>query len=196
MGYTPTGDSTAYVLSTQLKEVVVDTFTDNTGTVQYRIEQFARPDDTSIWESRQILSAWLDEQRAFRNENNLTFIKAVFPPEEFQRWDGNALIDPTTQIRVGGEGVEMFKGWDYETQTVGEAANVGAQSYEEVMTIIPALNENLIELREVEEKYARGVGLVYRKLRIRDSQNIDPSLSWEERAEQGFILTQPLIEFQ
>ncbi|MEM1220626.1 MAG: hypothetical protein AAGH79_17015 [Bacteroidota bacterium] len=194
--YTPTGDSVAYLRSNQLREVVVDTFTDGTGTLQYRIEQFTRPDDTSIWESRQVLSAWLEDQRAFRNENNLTFIKAIFPPEEFQRWDGNSLIDPNTEIRVGGELVVMFKGWDYETQAVGATENVGSQSYEEVLTIVPSLNENLIELREVEEKYARGVGLVYRKLRILDSQNIDPSLSWEERAEQGFILMQTLIEFQ
>ncbi len=194
--YTPTGDSTAYLFSNQLREEVVDTFTDGTGVLQYRIEQFTRPNDTSAWESRQVLSAWVEEQRAFRNENNLTFIKAVFPPEEFQRWDGNALIDPATSIRVGGELIEMFKGWDYETQAVGEAENIGLQSYEQVLTILPALNENLIELREVEEKYARGVGLVFRKLRILDSQNIDPSLSWEERAEQGFILTQTLIDFQ
>lgn len=194
--YSPTGDSSYFNTSNQLQEVVVDSFVDGAGITQFRIEQFTRPNDTTPWQSTQVLSAWIDAERGFRTENNLTFIKLLFPPEPFQRWDGNAYIDETTQVRVGGELVELFKGWDYETLSAGEAEQIGMQSYGEVLTIQPAQSENLIELREVQEKYARGVGLVYRKMRILDTQNIDGTLEWEERAEQGFILTQTLIDYQ
>ena len=148
------------------------------------------------WQSKQVLSTWISDQRVFRMENNLTQIKMVFPPDPFQQWDGNALIDATTEIRVGGEVVEMFKGWSYETLSVDEPANIGNQSYEKVLTIQPALSENLIELREVQEQYVKGIGLAFRSLRILDTQNIDATLSWEERAEQGFILTQTLIDYE
>jgi hypothetical protein len=65
-----------------------------------------------------------------------------------------------------------------------------------VVTVQNADSENLIELRLAHEKYARGVGLVYRELWILDTQCIEDciGMTWEQKAEKGFILKQTLID--
>ncbi|MEL6865958.1 MAG: hypothetical protein AAFP19_16145, partial [Bacteroidota bacterium] len=63
--------------------------------------------------------------------------------------------------------------------------------FDSVATIYQADNENAIELRYSIEKYARNIGLVYREMRILDTQAIvdDP---WEEKAQKGFIIRQQI----
>jgi hypothetical protein len=62
-----------------------------------------------------------------------------------------------------------------------------------VLTVRHADNENLIERRFVEERYARTVGLVEKTVMILDTQcggNLSNciDLSWEQKAEKGFML--------
>jgi hypothetical protein len=55
--------------------------------------------------------------------------------------------------------------------------------------------ENTIERRYALEKYARGVGLIYKEYEILDSQCSTCTEPWSEKAEKGFILKQTLIEY-
>ena len=120
----------------------------------------------------------------------------VFPLQDNLTWDGNRYIDETTTISIAGESIEVFKSWEYEVNYVGEPAVVNNVIFEQVTEIVQADNENLIELRESKEQYAKGVGLIYREMRILDTQCISQceGQTWEEKAEKGFILRQILLD--
>lgn len=182
-----------YSVSVLVREEVVDTFLDLQNHPWYRIERFERASDTLPWEIKQVVAATIRGNEALRLENDLTFVKLLFPLTPFKNWNGNKYFDPFTIVFISGEPVEMFKGWDYRMLSSG-AQEMG---YSDVTSILQADSENLLERRYALEKYARDTGLIYRELEILDTQTIDTigeNLPWEEKAQRGFKLTQQLLK--
>ena len=64
-------------------------------------------------------------------------------------------------------------------------------------TIQPLYHVTPPEFKLSEEKYAKGVGLIYRAMKILDTQCIIDCqfLEWEDKAEKGYILTQQIIDY-
>lgn len=184
-----------------IKEEITDTLLDNENRVNYRIERSVRNTPNDPWVIKDIWVSVRTDNTAERVEENVRFVKMVFPLEAGSTWDGNQFVDKTTIISVAGETLEFFKGWEAsEIGTFAEPETINGVFFEEVTTIIHAENENLIEIREVIEKYAKNVGLVYKKMRILDTQ-CDGDLAgcdglpWEEKAEEGFILEYRVVDF-
>ena len=67
---------------------------------------------------------------------------------------------------VRGETLEIFRNWESSIITIGTMETIGLETFDDVVTIHHANDENLIERRFVEEKYARTVGLVEKKVMI------------------------------
>ncbi len=193
--YDPNGDSTIFQSTTFVKEEIIDTLSDNLGNVLYKIEQFERASDTLPWAIKKVLSLSVQGQQAIRTEDNLRFIKLTFPILRNNSWDGNIHFDEGLIVTVEGETIEMFKGWNYKVNQVGQAMTIGNFQFDETATVEEADNENLIELRRSSAIYAKGIGLVYRELWILDTQCIDDCVGkpWEEKAEKGFILKQTIL---
>ncbi|RME00367.1 MAG: hypothetical protein D6816_13820, partial [Bacteroidetes bacterium] len=101
--YDPTGDSMLIHSTTFLKETVVDSFIDLTGTPVYRIEQYHRAADTLPWAINKVVTASITNNQAQRVEDNLRFIKLTFPVRENNSWDGNVFFDSGTKVTVAGE---------------------------------------------------------------------------------------------
>lgn len=179
---------------TYLQEEIVAELTDNTGQPLYRIEISEKKELGDPWQIRSVYAAQRTDQAAYRTEENLRFIKMIFPLERNSPWDGNRFFDATVNVVVAGETIEMFKNWEYQIIEIGEPGQVGQFVFDQITTISQADDENLIELRYSQEKYAKGIGLVYKEMRILDTQNISETLPWEEKAQKGFILRQTLIE--
>lgn len=198
--YDPTSIPNKFESSIQFREEITDTLLDNNGEVLYRIERFERRTESDLWEIKNVFSQQVIGNQAFRIEDNLKYIKMVFPTQQGKNWDGNIFFEENLTIEVAGEPIEIFKSWDYRMLAEGQPDSVGVMNFEEVLEIEQADNENLIELRESTEKYAKGVGLVYREMRILDTQciNTNPDCEfdpWEEKAERGFILKQKIIDW-
>lgn len=195
--YDDAGTSVYHRVS-QVKEEIVEEFEDLTGETNYRIERFWRSADSLPWQVTDVWVASADADRAYRTEENLKFIKFVFPPRADKKWDGNVYIDETTIVYVAGESLEMFKNWgdEYEFQSVDVQESIGENTYENVATVLLTGDAVLdsIDRQYALEKYARGVGLVYKDYTILNTQCICPGQSWEEKAEKGFTLKQTLIE--
>ncbi|MEL6922399.1 MAG: hypothetical protein AAFO94_00010 [Bacteroidota bacterium] len=181
--------------SSQIREQIVDQFISNEGNEVFRIERSWRRDDSEAWTTTDVWTAERTENRAFKTEENLRYIKMVFPLSENEVWDGLRFIDKTQKITVAGETLELFKNWQHQLISIGLREQIGPFTFEEVSTVSEADSENLIELRFAREKYAKAVGLVYKEMRILDTQNINDQLSWEDKAQKGFILRQTLIDF-
>ncbi len=194
--YDPSNSGTFIdTISLFIREEIIDTFYDSSNELNYVLERSQRYEITAPWSVTDTWYALRDSQKAVLTEENLRFVKLTFPVKQFNTWDGNSSFDPGLIVDVRGETIEMFKNWSYEVIEIPDTETIGSYNFEKVAHILQADDENLIEKRYAIEKYASGIGLVYRELKILDTQNINPALPWEEKAEKGFILYQQLIEY-
>ena len=190
---------------TLVRERIVDTLIDNTGATRYRIERYERHSPAEPWQIKRVGTAARSDRQAFRTEDNLRFIVLVFPLRAAVTWDGNRYLPDGVFFEGSSRLVDLFKGWSYEVQSVDAPATVGDLRFDAVSTISLADSENAIEYRRATEQYARGVGLIYREWIILDTQcrfccNGDigaqcQGLPWQEKAENGFMLRQRVIDY-
>jgi hypothetical protein len=186
----------------EAREILQDTLRDLAGNLWYRGERYDRRADSLTWRFRQTFLLRQDEQRAYRREDNLEFVKLVFPVDDNQRWDGHVAFDPYRDIEVAGQPIQIYADWDYRYQSLDQPGNVGNITYDSLVVVEGADYENLLNRRLALETYARGVGLVYRELEVFKTQcqqccNGDTGacldLPWRQKAEAGFILRQWLV---
>ena len=187
-----------------LKEEVVGTYIDNTGKENFIIERFIRYNQNDPWEVTDVWNTFMSETQVERVEENLRFIKMVFPVSEGISWNGNAFFKDTT-LTLAGEVIDFYKHWsqEYEYTGVDLPEMINNIEYDSVSTIVQsAPSENKVNHRYSIEKYARNIGLVYKELRVLDTQCCDyfPELApcdgipWEEKAERGLIYRQSIID--
>ncbi len=178
-----------------VKEVVSGYYEDNLGATNFIIKRYNK--SSTGWNISDTWAAYGDNKQAIRVEDNLKFIKLVFPIKKDISWDGNEYFDAeNTIINIAGEPIKMYDNWTYRYTSTDQAEDIGENHYENVATIVQVDYENSIQKRYSIEKYAKGTGLIYKNMIILNTQKIDqPNLSWEEKAEEGFILTQKLISF-
>ncbi len=192
-----------------LREEVVDIFVDNTGKENFIIERYTRKNLTDPWEVADVWNTAMSDSQVERVEENLRFIKMVFPVTEGVSWNGNSFFQDTSVI-IGGEVIEFYQHWsnEYQYGTVDVPEEINGITFDSVATVIQsAPSENKINHRSSIEKYARGVGLVYKEMLILDTQCcISPDslglglifcddIPWEVKAEKGLILRQRVIDF-
>jgi len=133
----------------QLKEVVVDSFLNVENDFTYIINREVREDSTFAWELDSVWTARRTEIFAVSVENNVSFIKLVFPVKDSVEWDANSLSARESSL---------FRFKDaFQSYTLGE--NIFDNS---VTVVLSESQDNLIVRDERTEVYAEGVGLVYR----------------------------------
>lgn len=183
------------IISRIIKEKVIESFVDLEGEINFIIEQNIFDNDKLL--STNILNAYKNKTKCVRNEDNLKFIKLVFPVVKGTSWDGNALFDSgNTIVRIAGEPIKMYDLWEYRYNETGISKSFNGHEYTNVISVIQTDTENSIEKRYSLEEYAKGVGLIYKKMMILNTQKIELiNTPWELKAEEGFILELQLISF-
>ena len=184
----------------QLKETVADTFRDNTGALNYRIERYKRTSDTLPWQITNVVSTTLTTDLALRTDDNLTFIKMPLAYIQKTAWSGDAYIDSLVVIQVNGENLEFISkkrwNWVYDIESLDKPEQVGAVNFPNVTTSLAQIDPKILtEKRYWLEKYASEIGLVYKEQQILDSQNLNSALTWIQRAQKGYILKQTLLSY-
>ena len=183
----------------QIKEVFVDTFKDITGLLTYKIERSQRRRGSiANYEINKIFTAALSNNEALRTEDNLKFIKFPRFFGDHTTWDGNVYCDPTLIIEVAGERIGFFsKTWHYEVLSYGKSEKIGTKDFADLLTIRAQSDTRILtEKRYNLEKYAKGIGLVYKEQHILDTQKLDATIAWEKKAERGYIVKQTIVSFQ
>lgn len=178
-----------------LREEIVGAVESQTGDQLYQIERFERAADTLPWQIKNVWVAYRTDQEAIRQEENVRHLKMVFPLQADRTWDIFDYFPENTIISVEGETLEMYKGWNPTVVSLEAERTLANNNFDNLLEISLVDAENLIEKRFGVEQYAPNIGLVYRKLIILDTQQIVDGVSFEERAEKGFILEQKLIDF-
>ena len=182
----------------QVKHQVVDVDSFEDGRFTYKIERFLRGSDTSPWEINDVWLLEKNNESFISTEENLSFIKLMFPLKANSSWDGNSRINTDdVRVKVRGESLDYFKFWrNYTVVSFGDTATVGQLFFDDVVEVEQVSKEILIERRYSTESYAKNVGLISKHLEILDTQNDDLSIPFAERAERGFILKLRLISYK
>lgn len=170
---------------TYVREYIESFYLDNIGRKTARIVRSVSFTQNYNWQIRDIWFANKTQTTAEKIEENLRYIKLVFPPQIDQTWKGNQYIQPV-------ENIEWLEDWDYTLETLNTPATIDNTTYDSTITVAQRDEENLIKKVFSLEKYALNKGLIYKELINLSKQ--DASAPWSQPNE-GFIVKMTLKEY-
>lgn len=135
----------------QLKTEVVDSLVNLEGGYTYTIHRSRRNTDTDPWEFQHVWSVRLTATNVVVYEENVPYIKIVFPATKNRQWDGNALnnLSPDEYVlTTTGKSYQLENG-----ETVGQ-----------YIQIVQEESGDFFNVNEREEFYVRNIGLVHREI--------------------------------
>lgn len=139
-------DSSSYLL----KEVVSDSFLTLDNEYAYILSRYKKGNSDAEWELDSVWTAIRDKEKAVVKENNVPFVKIVFPIGENKQWDGN-------KMNTVGEEKYFMTG-------IGQAYKIGDKVYPETMVIVQKDNPDTLLVRERKfEIYGKNIGLIYKE---------------------------------
>lgn len=164
--YLPFG-TTSVVRSYQVKYQTDAQITDNLGRPAFRIIRYIRKTTSESWTPDATFMALIDGNQAEFVENNLRYIKLHLPIKNGTTWKGNSYID-TYSINST---VRYLDGWDYVMDSVGDNSIVNNQEFSNTLRVNqrdevlgdPFDTGSFSEINYSVEKYAAGIGMIYRK---------------------------------
>ena len=162
-------DGEVAVESYQLQERITDTFTDISGRTTYVVERYRRPNETATWQIDSVWSAVQNGRQAIRTENNLDFVKLVFPLEAGLSWDGNVFNALGEQI--------------YRLQNYRDPLTLNDLNFMRTLQVVQVDDSSLVTRLKRVETYAEDVGL------------IDLDFTNVRYRSEGEFLGQGIIEF-
>lgn len=171
----------------RIKEKIADTFTDNEGQPAIRLERYikkydpAKPYDSIAWSVKEVWLVNATDKTIQVVEGNIRYTKLIFPVSERASWDGNA---QNTQ----GQQLYMY---DY----IDKAETINNNVLQNVLSVKQYQFRTLISYQNYTEKYAKGVGLVYREIQNILSNSIVANIPVEGRIESGLIYKQTLVTY-
>lgn len=133
----------------QIKEVVDSEFTDLEGDEAFKIIRYRKESDTTGWVLIDVWQSKLITTNFQKVEENVRFVKLIFPIKANDTWNGNILNNEGEQI--------------YSYMAVNQSETIGGNALSDVLTVLQFEEINLIEEKVYEEKYAKGIGMVYKK---------------------------------
>lgn len=163
----------------QVREVYESEFLDGSGNTMRRIERYRRADSTQAWQLVDVWSAGLTDNKAIWNEENLRFVKLVFPITNGLTWRGNQFVDTEN-------GPIFLDDWTYEVTSLDVPATIGGLNFDSTLTVVLHADSNLIEKTTAIEVYARGVGLVQKEWMWLTKNNVN--VPFPGGTEDGFIV--------
>lgn len=177
-----------------VKEEIVDAYTNVAGDSVFVVQRSIADSLFSNYQIRDVWTTEITSEAAFRVEENLRFNKLSFPLDLDSEWRGN-LFDNLVQTNVGGESIWVYKDWgDYKIISKGIDHQVNGQLYSDVIAVLQADHDFVIERRYAIEYYAPDIGLIDKEMIVYDTQCDCPGIAWEDKASAGFTLKQKLVE--
>jgi hypothetical protein len=136
--------------SYQLKESITESFEDLEMGISYKILREKRENENDDWKTDSIWTARKDEIQAIKTENNVPYVRLVFPLKENKTWNGNAL-----------NGKEFH---EYEMINVHKPFEGKFSSFDRSVTVIQDLLPDMIVQNKLKkEVYSQHIGLVYKE---------------------------------
>jgi hypothetical protein len=171
----------------RIKEKFNGTFTDNEGRTTWRLERYIKmfnpnkPYDSIPYTIKEVWKTNPDKFKVEVTEKNVPYIKLIFPVEKGASWNGNSKNTLGEQI--------------YFYAYIDNSEKVGNVSLNNVLMVEQKNRETLLSKDYFIEKYAKGVGLVYREMISVYSNTLNPSIPLMNRISGGYIYKQTIIKY-
>ena len=165
----------------QVKYVTDAKITDNLGKPAYRIIRYIRKTANNPWVPDNTFWAANTGNGIDFTENNLRYQKLKTPIRDQYTWKGNSFIESTS---LNSE-LKYLADWDYTYDSVGVASTIGTFILDTTLRV-DQRNEVIgntldpktySEINYAMEKYAAGIGMVYRKFLHTEYQPPTPGVS-------------------
>ena len=140
----------------QIKEKIEEEYTDSQGRPALKLARYIKKFDSLIpysampWVIKDIWQVNITKKNVEVVEENIRFVKLIFPVKDNSTWDGNS----TNTI---GE-------WQYKYTYTGNKETINNILFENVTLVTQKDFQTLISRDYYVEKYAKEVGLVYREI--------------------------------
>jgi hypothetical protein len=159
------------VLHYQVQDRVDKQITDNSGRTAFRIIRFIRQNAAQDWIPNNSFMVTPTDNSIEVVEDNLRFIKLKQPVRENYTWKGNSYItsEPYPSYQFGSD---FISDWDYTYKDVGAPTEINSLHFDSTITVSerddvigdPAqVGDGYAEKTFSVEKYAKGIGLIYRE---------------------------------
>jgi len=186
----------------QAKEVVEDSITDNLGRAGWRVVRYIRDwGDTAELNWRPLLTYTVipSDQNIEMTENNLRAIKLVRPIKDGFSWRGNGFYpERPYQSMYDFDNDQNIQTWDYTYHDAGATLTLNGKEYENTVAVtqiadsanVPIIS-NVTGYKNLwTEKYAKGIGLVYKEVAIWEYQ---ASVNGNSGSHSGFGITMSIM---
>ena len=156
------------IVSYQVQDRVDAQITDNLGRPAYRIIRYIRQDTSQDWTPNNTFMAVPTQNSIEYVENNLRFLKLELPIKEGFTWKGNSYIDTYS---VNSE-LQYLDDWDYTYDSIDAPLTINSLTIDSTIKVAerdeflgqdPSIpGTQYAEKTYSLEKYAKGIGLIYR----------------------------------
>jgi hypothetical protein len=154
------------VVKYQVKHQIDGTMTDNLGRPAYRVTRYIRKTAANAWVPDNTFMAVPTDFAMEFIENNMRFLKLKGPIRDAFSWKGNSYIDTYSL----NSNVKYLDGWEYIYEDVDMPQTVGSFTLDSTLNVNqrdevignPNDANSYSEINFGAEKYARGIGMVYR----------------------------------
>lgn len=134
----------------QIREVVESEFKDNEGRPTLRLERYKRLTPADPWIIYRVWTANVSLKNVERKEENITYIKLVFPPSLNLKWNGNIKNTLGEQI--------------YRVTSVNAPDNINGLNFDSTLTVVQNDFDDCITPKYFfVEKFATGAGMYYKE---------------------------------
>jgi hypothetical protein len=168
------------VISYQVQDVVDSQITDNTGKAAFRIIRYIRKNPADSWTPNNTFMVIPTDNSIDVVEDNLRFQKLKLPINNGFSWKGNSYIDTYSLT----SDVKYLDDWDYTYDSVNVPLTIGTLSFDSTLKVMQRdefLGQDpsdpttqYAERNYGVEKYASGVGLIYKEFLHWEYQGAQP----------------------
>jgi len=142
----------------QLKEKIESIYPDNQNRPTARIERYIKKYNPTVtysnmaWKLKNVWIQNITSKTAEKTEENIRYVKLVFPVSENTNWNGNAQ--------------NTLEKWNYQYSFINLPRTIGGLFFDSVLQVTQLDDKftNLVEHKYYIEKYATGVGLVFKQV--------------------------------
>lgn len=142
-------DDSVYSYHFFVRDVIDSSYSDLQGRINQIVLRYRRNDTLQNWALSNVWSQYLSSSSAYRTEDNVTYHKLSFPISETINWNVN---DANTLSEE-----DAFYEYFHESDIIN------GNSFDSTLSVIQIDENNYVETIYGNEKYASGIGLIYKE---------------------------------
>ena len=173
------GPQTGTTVTYQLKDTITGQFNDLANGLSYRIERYRRENRLDNWRLVRVWTARTNRQSVIRTEENMPYVKLVFPIEEGRSWNGNVFNGMAAK--------------NYYFKDLNKTHTFAGRVYDKTATVIQSADSSLVGRDIRREIYAKDVGIIYK--RSEEIVYLQDELFGKNVIERGELLEMTAFEY-